>query len=98
MNLAVAVGAWCVLSGLIVNRTALLRHGIRKRLQVCGRVALQTERINIADIQQARVGRAVWRVAGHASFGLDHRMLKDERTRGLSVALRADRVLICSGF
>ena len=94
MNLAVAVGAWCVLCGLIVNRTALLRHGIRKRVQVGRRVALQAQRVHIADVQQARVGGSVRRVAGDAAFGLDHGMLKDEWTRGLGVALGADRVLI----
>ncbi len=57
-------------------------------------MALQAERIDVADIQQARIRRAVRRVACGAAFGFDYRMLKDERTGGLCVALGAYGILI----
>ena len=57
-------------------------------------MALQAQRVQIADVQQARVGRSVRRVARGAALGFDHGMLKDKWTGGLGMAFRADRVLI----
>src|SRR5579872_2056996 len=61
-------------------------------------MALQAQRVEIADIQQARIGRAVRRVTGYAPLGLDHRMLEDKRACGFGVALGANGILIGSGF
>ena len=96
MNLAVAVCAGCVLSSLVVHGPSLLRNGVGKRFQVGRRVAPEAQRVQIANVQQARVGRSVRRVARDAALGLDYGMLKDKRTCGLGVALGADRVLIGS--
>lgn len=96
MNLAVAVCAGDVLSGLVMHRPSLLRNGIGKRFQVGRRVAAEAQRVQIADVEQARVGRPVRRMARDAALGLDHGMLKDKWTCGLGMALGADCVLIGS--
>ena len=70
------------------------RHRVWECLQVGCRVAPQAQRVQIADVQHARVGRAMRRVARDTALGFDHRMFKGEWTFGLGVALRTDRVLI----
>ena len=96
MNLAVTVCAGAVLSGLVMHRPSLLRNGIGEGFQVGRRVAPEAQRVQIADVQQARVGRPMRRVARDAALGLDHGMLKDKWPCGLGVALGADLVLIGS--
>ncbi len=59
-------------------------------------MALQAQRVDIAHVQQARVGGSVRRVARRAALSFDHGMLKHKWTRGLGMALGADRVLIGS--
>src|SRR5450631_111489 len=61
-------------------------------------MALQAKRIDVGDVQQACVGRTVRGMAGDASLGLDHWVLKHKRTRGFGMALGAYRVLIGSRF
>ena len=57
-------------------------------------MALEAQSVQIANIQQARVGGSVRRVARDTALGFDHGMLKDKWTCGLGVALGANRVLI----
>jgi len=61
-------------------------------------MTLQAEDVDVAHRQQAGIRRAVWRVAHGAAFGLHHRMLENERTRCLGVALGADLVLVGGGL
>ena len=63
-----------------------------------GTVALLAERVDIGHIQQTRILAAVWRMAGHASLGLHHRMLKDKRSTGIRMALCANRIFVCGGL
>src|SRR6185312_459388 len=57
-------------------------------------MALEAQRVHVAHVQQARVGRTVRRVAADTTFRLDHRMLIGERAGRLAVAFRADRILV----
>jgi len=61
-------------------------------------VALVAQRVDVGHIEQARVLRAVRRVAAQATLGFDGCMFKDKRTARLSMALGADGVLIGGGL
>lgn len=61
-----------------------------------GAVALIAESVDIGHIEQARILRAMRCVATQAAFALDRSVFIHERSAGLGVALRADRVLIGS--
>ena len=57
-------------------------------------MAAQAKKVHVVDLQQPRIGRPMRRVARQASFvGLHRRMLEDERSHGVGVALGADRKL-----
>lgn len=60
-------------------------------------MALQAKQIDIATSQQPGIGRTVWRVASHASFCLNRRMLKRKRTSFVCVAIKAKLVLSSRG-
>src|SRR5581483_548625 len=70
------------------------RDRMRKRSTVGGRVALQAERVDVGHVQQPRVRRAVRRMATDAAIGLHHRMLVNERSCRLGMALDADGILL----
>jgi len=61
-------------------------------------MALVAQLVDIRNIQQPRVLRAVWRVAGNATVRLDWRMLEHKGPTRLRMALGADCVLIGGGF
>ena len=61
-------------------------------------MALVAHLIDIRDIQQSCVLRAVRRVAGDATVRLDRRMLEHKGPTRLGVALGANRVLIGGGL
>ena len=58
-------------------------------------VALQANDVQIAGLDQSGIGRTVWRMAGHATLGLDWLVLKNKRSLFVSVARVAH--LISSG-
>lgn len=95
MNLCVAVGASHILGRLVVSRSGG-RLGAWKCSAVDPGVALQAERINVADIEKARIRRSMWRVARDASLRLQDRMFEDEWSRGLRMALHAHCILVAS--
>lgn len=88
-----AGGARDVLRRLVVD-WADWRDCVREGGRIRLRMALQAERVHIADVQQARVGRAVRRVAAHAAFRLHDRVLIGKRAGRLAVALRANGILV----
>jgi len=57
-------------------------------------MTLQAKRVDIADVQQARIGRAVRGVACGAALRFDYWMLEDEWTCGFGMALGADSILV----
>src|SRR5437660_12168398 len=65
------------------RRTRILRQGM----------AFEAEQVDLGTLQQARIGRAVGRVAGLAAFGLDRFVLKGERSSLFRVTLEADLIL-----
>ena len=85
-------GAGLVFLGLIVERRNRRRCRINRE-----RVAFQTEQVDVAAAQQPWIGRTMRRMAGHATFGLDWRMLKGEWTGFVSVAIEAELVLRSRG-
>jgi hypothetical protein len=63
-----------------------------------GRMATEAEEVDVVDLEQARIGGTVWRVAGEAALVSLHRsVFEDERPHGVSVALGADRELTRRG-
>src|ERR1035437_509957 len=60
-------------------------------------VALVAELIDVGNIQQPGILRAMWCVAARASLALDHCMLKHPGAACLRVALGADHVLVSCG-
>ncbi len=92
MDLSVAHGACLVFGRLIVGRS--------RRRACCAvhvrSVTTQTEKVDIVDLQQSRISRAVRRVARQATFIRLYRcMLEDEGPHRIRVAFRADRKLTC---
>lgn len=55
-------------------------------------MALQTKHIEVARLQQMRIGGTVRRVARFAAFGLDRLMFENERSLFIRVAGKANRV------
>jgi len=88
MNLRMAYRACLILVRLVMKRWCARRGEIHRR-----RVALQAEGINVGDLQQPRIGRAMWRMARHAALSLDGRVLIDPWSGRFNVALGADGVL-----
>lgn len=93
MDLRVAIRAGNILRSLIVDRAGR-RYRMRERTHICLRVALQAERIDVADVEKARIGRSVRRVACRAAFGLDHGMFINKRPGCFCMAFSADSILI----
>jgi hypothetical protein len=60
-------------------------------------VALKAKHVDLGAPEQARVGRPVRLMAGHAAFGFYRYVLEDERARLVNVALEADGVLRSGG-
>ena len=56
------------------------------------RMALQTKNIEIARLEQMRIGGAMWGVARFAAFCLDWLMLEDERPLLIHVAGEANGI------
>jgi len=93
VNLRVAERTGLVLRSLIVERWDAGRSSVGVR-----RVTTETEEVDVIDLQQPWVRRAVRRVARHAAFvGLHRGVLKDERAHGVGVALGADGELSGGG-
>jgi hypothetical protein len=88
MNLHMAYRACLELIRLIMKRGYAWCREIHGR-----RVALQAEVVDVADLQQTRIGRAMRRVARGAALGFDGRVLVNERPGGIDVAFGADGVL-----
>ena len=88
MYLHVADGARLVLICLVVKRRRAGRREIHGR-----RVALQTEAIHVVASQQARIRRSVWEMAHGTALSLDGRMLVNEWSERLDVALGANGIL-----
>ena len=58
-------------------------------------VALETEEIHLAALQQAGIRRTMRRMARCTAFGFHHRVFVNERTGFVGVAFEANRVLCC---
>lgn len=85
-----AHGAGLILLGLIVEGRS------RGRSRVRGKgVTLQTEQVHLRALEQARVGIAVRGMARDAALGFHRRVLEDERSRFVAMALEARSVLRC---
>jgi hypothetical protein len=84
MDRLVAHGAGLIFLGLVVCRSGEPQGG--------SPVTLQTQQVDLRDAQKSRIGRAVRRVATHASFGLDRHVLVNEGTLLVGVALVANGV------
>jgi len=93
MDLRVAVGAGDILRSLAMHRSSR-RYRARESRGIRGRVALQAEHVYVAHVQQARIGRAVRRVAGRAALSLHNWVLIDKGASRLGMALGADCILI----
>lgn len=89
MNLRVTDGTGLILRCLVMKR----RCARRMEIHGCG-MALQAQCIYVAHIQQARVRRAVRRMARGATLSLDHRMFVDERAGVFGMAPGAGCVLV----
>jgi len=90
VNKRMAHGAGLVFLGLVVGWTD---GRLRGHVAHGQRVALQAEQVDLAHSQQARVGRAVWRVATGAAFRLYRQVLVNKRSFFLGMALEAHLVL-----
>ena len=61
-------------------------------------MATEAKEIDVVDLKQTRIGRAVRRVARQTTFvGFHRSVLEDERPHGVGVALGADRELSGGG-
>ena len=49
-------------------------------------MTLQTQKVQVAGLDQTRIRRSMGRMAGYATFGLDRQMLEDKRTLLIRVA------------
>ena len=85
MNLYVTRRAVGVLSVLVMLRPTWLdcTYVVRDA------VARQTELVNLAEPQQPRISRAVWRMTGDTTFGLQRRMFISEWTLFIGVTFNA---------
>lgn len=87
MNLCVAQGAGLELSGLVMKR------GCARRIREGRRMAREAQEVDVAQFQQARVGRAVRRVARLATFDSHCFVLENKRSLLVGVAFKARDVL-----
>ena len=88
LNLNVAICAIAVLRVQVV-----LAGGRLNRADVMGHaMARQTKLRDAAGRQQPRIGRAVRRMTGAASFGLHGRVLESERSLLVRVAFHTSRI------
>lgn len=89
------------MDGRVAQIAGLILLGLVMRWpQRAGRrsaVTLQAQQVDLGYAQEARIGRAVRRVATHAPFGLYRHVLVDERALLLGVALVADGIASGSG-
>ena len=91
MNGRVTHRAGLILLGLVMERwSGRSRHIHRER------VALQTNQVYVAPLQQPRVRRPVRGMASDATFSLDGRMFPGEGAGLVRVAVETDLVL-CGG-
>ena len=60
-------------------------------------MAFQAKQVDLAATQKPRVRRAMRRVAGYTSFGLDGRVLEGKRPGFVSVAIEAELILRVGG-
>lgn len=56
-------------------------------------VALQTEDVDLVDLQQTWINRSMGLVTSLAALSLDRHMFEDERSLKATMALEADRIL-----
>ena len=83
--------ACLVLVRLVMKRWCAGRGEIHR-----WRVALQAEAVHVAAYEQARVRRTVRDMTRSTTLGLDRRMLVNEWSESLDVALGADGILCCT--
>ena len=83
VNLHVTGRTICILRVLIMLRTRRFNRSNVMRYAV----ASQTQLINGAVSQQARIRRSMWRVAGRTAFGFDRCMLISKRPLFVRVTL-----------
>src|SRR5581483_2633477 len=83
-----------ILLGLIVPWSDRWLRGHVTQRQ---RMTLQAELIDLANLQQSRIRRAMRKMATAATFGFYGQMLEDKRPLFLAVALVADLVLLGAG-
>ena len=89
MDLRVAHRTCLILTGLIVERGRPRRCSIHVR-----GMAAETKKVNVVDLKQPRIRRAMRRVTPQAAFiGLHRSVLENERPHGIGVTLGADREL-----
>ena len=88
MNLRVTQQAGLKQACLIVKR-----RRPRRGAEAGGRVALQAQQIDVAELQHVGIRSAVRQVARLATIDLDRRMLEDKRALLINVAFEADRIL-----
>src|SRR5271156_3261511 len=88
MNLHVAGGARLKESGLVVKR-----RGSRRSAEARGRMALQTQDVDVANLQQMRVRRAMHSVARRASLDFHGSVLENKWPLLIGMASEANNVL-----
>ena len=89
-----AHGAGLVLLRLVVRRP----NGWLRRHTAHGqRVTLQAQQVDLADLQQSRIGGTVWHMATGAALGFHGHVLKDEGAFLFPVALETHLVLRGTG-
>ena len=77
-----------ILLGLIVERRSSGRCCVNRE-----RVAFQAKQVDLAALQQTRIVGSVGRVASHAAFDLDRRVLPGEWTRLVRMAAKTNLIL-----
>lgn len=55
-------------------------------------MTLQTQKVQVAGLDQTRIRRSMGRVTCYATLGLDRQMLEDKRSLLIRVACEADRI------
>lgn len=82
-----------VLGGLVVERGRTRRRSIHIR-----RMASEAQEVDVVDLQEARIGRSVRRMARKTAFiGFHRSVLENERPHRVGVAFGADCELTCCG-
>ncbi len=83
-----AKGARLILLVLLMKRRYGGSSGVHGE-----RMAFKTQQVHLTALEQARIGRAMRRVAGAATFDFHCLMLEDKGTGFVRVALETDSVL-----